>query len=104
VKASPIEKSRGLYKYIENQPKEDILPFMDALVKSGNDGAVLLFSCFGFRIHETSQPAQQNTASSSRQPLCNHPSSARPHDSATENNPGNSGNYPTGNLPMSYQL
>jgi hypothetical protein len=103
LKASPIEKSQGLYKYMESKPADDILKFINALQKSGNYGWAIVFSGCGFHFeyHSTPQPAQQDTSSSSRQPLCNQPSTPRPRDSATETNPGKSGNYPT---PMSCKL
>jgi hypothetical protein len=98
VKVPAIQKSRGLYKYIENKPIGDFLHFIDALGKSGNDKVVHAFSCCGlpfFEYKTTSEHAKQGTISNSSQALCNQPSSSRPHDSATESNPGSSGNCPT---------
>jgi hypothetical protein len=103
VKFAPIDQSRGLYKYIENRPFGEILNFISALGMSGNESVVHAFVCCGFPFFEyrtTSEQAQQSTTSSNSQPLCNQPSSSRPHDPAIETNPGNSGNYP---VPMNYK-
>jgi hypothetical protein len=92
LKAFPIEKSWGLYKYLENKPPSEILKFIDALEKSGNHRTVLVLK-FRAESQRTAQLAQQGTGNSNLQPSSdNQPSASRPHDSATKTNLGSSGN------------
>jgi hypothetical protein len=91
IQASHIEKSLGLYKYIENKLVNDIIQFIDALKKSGNRRAVLVLRLTD-ESRTTSQHVQQNTGSNNLQPSSNLPSSARPHDSATKTKPSSYGN------------